>query len=137
MGAEMFQRPGKEAAGSRHEPGVARQAVTAAAEPIRPPTEALMEEVLRRENLLAALKRVQANKGAPGVDGMTVDELPASRRNAWPAIREQLLQGTYVPAPVREVHRPKPGGGTRRLGIPTVLDRFITQAILQVMSPLF
>ncbi len=137
MGAEMFQRPGKEAAGSRHEPGVARQAVTAAAEPIRPPTEALMEEVLRRENLLAALKRVQANKGAPGVDGMTVDELPASRRNAWPAIREQLLQGTYVPAPVREVHLPKPGGGTRRLGIPTVLYRFITQAILQVMSPLF
>jgi RNA-directed DNA polymerase len=137
MGAETFPRPGKEAAGSRHEPGVARQAVTAAAEPIGPPTETLMEEVLRRENLLAALKRVQANKGAPGVDGMTVDELAGYLRKAWPAIREQLLQATYVPAPVREVQLPKPGGGTRRLGIPTVLDRVITQAILQVMSPLF
>lgn len=137
MGAERFQRPGKEAAGSRQEPGVARQAVTAAAEPIGPPTETLMEEVLRRENLRAALKRVQANTGAPGVDGMTVDELPGYLRKAWPAIREQLLQGTYVPAPVREAHLPKPGGGTRRLGIPTVLDRCITQAMLQVMSPLF
>lgn len=137
MGAERFQRPGKEAAGSRHEPGVARQAVTAAAEPIGPPTETLMEEVRRRENLRAALKRVQANKGAPGVDGMTVDELPGYLRKAWPAIREQWLQGTYVPAPVREVQLPKPGGGTRRLGIPTVLDRFITQAMLPVMSPLF
>lgn len=136
MGAERFQRPGKEAAGSRHEPGVARQAVTAAAEPIGPPTETWMEEVLRRENLRAALKRVQANQGAPGVDGMTVDELAGYLRKAWPAIREQLLQGTYVPAPVREVQLPKPGGGTRRLGIPTVLDRFITQAMLQVMSPL-
>ena len=137
MGAERFQRPGKEAAGSRHEPGVARQAVTAAAEPIGPPTETLMEEVLRRENLRAALKRVQANKGAPGVDGMTVDELAGYLRKAWPAIREQLLQGTYVPTPVREVQLPKPGGGTRMLGIPTVLDRFITQAMLQVMSPRF
>jgi len=137
MGAERFQRPGKEAAGSRHEPGVARQAVTAAAEPLGPPTEMWMEEVLRRENLRAALKRVQANTGAPGVDGMTVDELPGYLRKAWPAIREQLLQGTYVPAPVREVPRPKPGGGTRMLGIPTVLDRFITQAMLQVMSPRF
>jgi RNA-directed DNA polymerase len=96
-----------------------------------------MEEVLRRENLRAALKRVQANKGAPGVDGMTVDELAGYLRKAWPAIREQLLQGTYVPAPGREVQLPKPGGGTRMLGIPTVLDRFITQAMLQVMSPLF
>jgi retron-type reverse transcriptase len=97
----------------------------------------LMEEVRRRENLHAALKRVQANNGAPGVDGMTVDELPGYLRKAWPAIREQLLQGTDVPAPVREVQLPKPGGGTRMLGIPTGLDRCITQAMLQVMSPLF
>ena len=137
MRAERFQRPGQRAAGRRHEPGVARQAVTAAAEPIGPPTEAWMEEVLRRENLRAALKRVQANQGAPDVDGMTVDERPEYLRKAWPAIREQWLQGTYVPAPVREVQLPKPGGGTRMLGIPTVLDRFITQAMLQVMSPLF
>jgi group II intron reverse transcriptase/maturase len=86
---------------------------------------------------LAALKRVQTNKGAPGVDGMTVDELPAYLREAWPAIREQLLNATYVPSPVREVHLPKPGGGTRMLGIPTVLDRLITQAMLHVMSPIF
>jgi RNA-directed DNA polymerase len=137
MRAEKFQRPGKEAAGSRHEPGVARQAATAATESIGPPTEALMEEVLRRENLFAALKRVQANKGAPGVDGMTVDELPAYLREAWPAMREQLLEATYIPSPVREVHVPKPGGGTRMLGIPTVVDRLITQAMLQVMSPIF
>jgi len=137
MRAEKHQRPGKEAAGSRHEPGVARQAVTAAAESIGPPTETLMEEVLRRENLFSALKRVKANKGAPGVDGMSVDELPEYLREAWPAIREQLLSETYVPSPVREVRLPKPGGGTRMLGIPTVLDRLITQAITQVMSPIF
>jgi len=137
MRAEKHQRPGKEAAGSRHEPGVARQAVTAAAESIGPPTDTLMEEVLRRENLFAALKRVKANKGAPGVDGMSVEELPSYLREAWPAIREQLLSETYAPSPVREVHLPKPGGGTRMLGIPTVLDRLITQGILQVMSPIF
>ena len=135
MGAERFQRPGKEAAGSRHEPGVARQAVTAAAEPIGPPSATLLEEVRRREHLRAALKRVQANQGAPGVDGMTVDALAGDLRKAWPAIREQLLQGPDAPAPVREVQLPKPGGGTRMLGIPTVLDRFITQAMLPVMSP--
>jgi RNA-directed DNA polymerase len=137
MRVERLQRPRKEAAGSRHEPGVARQTAPADVEPIGPPTEALMEEGLRRENLRTALKRVQANKGAPGVDGMTVDELPDYLRKAWPAIREQLRQGTYAPSPVREVHLPKPGGGTRMLGIPTVLDRFMTQAILQVMSPVF
>ena len=137
MRVERLQRPRKEAAGSRHEPGVARQTAPADVEPIGPPTEALMEEVLRRENLRTALKRVQANKGAPGVDGMTVDELPDYLRKAWPAIREQLLQGTYAPSPVREVHLPKLGGGTRRLGIPTVLDRLMTQAMWPVMSPVF
>ena len=91
MRVEKHQRPGKEVAGSHYEPGVARQTVTAAAETIGPPTETLMEEVLRRENLFSALKRVKANKGAPGVDGMSVDELPEYLREAWPAIREQLL----------------------------------------------
>ena len=137
MGAERFQRPGKEAGSSRHEPGVVRQAVTAAAEPIGPPTDRLMEEVRRRENRRAAWKRVQANQGAPGVDGMTVDERPGSLRKAWPTLREPWREGTYVPAAVREVELPKPGGGTRMLGIPTVRDRCITQAILQVMSPRF
>jgi group II intron reverse transcriptase/maturase len=96
-----------------------------------------MEEVLRRENLFAALRRVQANKGAPGVDGMSVDELPEYLRWAWPEIREQLLSETYVPSPVRAVYLPKPGGGTRMLGIPIVLDRLIAQAILQVLAPIF
>lgn len=137
MGAEKPQRPGKEAAGSRHEPGVVRQTAPAEGEPIGPQTQNLMEEVLRRENLMAALKRVQSNKGAPGVDGMTVDELPDYLRQAWPEIREQLLRETYVPAPVRAVYLPKPGGGTRMLGIPTVLDRLIAQAILQVLVPIF
>ena len=137
MRVERPQQPEKEAAGSRHELGAARQAVTADVDPIDPPTENLMEEVLRRENLLAALRRVQVNKGVPGIDGMTVDELPDYLRTAWPAIREQLLSATYVPSPVREVQIPKPDGGTRMLGIPTVLDRLITQAISQVMSPIF
>ncbi len=137
MGAEKLQRPGKEAAGSRHEPGVVRQAEPAEGEPIEPQTHKLMEEVLRRENLIAALRRVQANQGAPGVDGMTVDELPNFLRQTWAEIREQLLNGTYVPAPVRAVYIPKPGGGTRMLGIPIALDRFIAQATLQVLGPIF
>ena len=137
MGAEKPERPWKEAAGSRHEPGLVRQTATATADPIGPQTQALMEEVLRRENLRKALRRVQSNKGAPGVDGMNVEELPDYLRKEWHTIREQLLRASYVPSPVREVQLPKPGGGTRMLGIPTVLDRFITQAILQVMSPLF
>ena len=95
------------------------------------------DRLLRRENLLKALRRVQSNKGAPGVDGMRVEELPDYLRKEWHTIREQLLSESYVPSPVREVQLPKPGGGTRMLGIPTVLDRFITQAMLQVMSLLF
>lgn len=137
MRVEKLQRPRKEAAGSRHEPGVVRQTAPAGGESIVPQTQSLMEEVLRRENLFAALRRVQANKGAPGVDGMSVDKLPDYLRQAWPETREQLLSETYVPAPVRVVYLPKPEGGTRMLGIPTVLDRLIAQAILQVLMPIF
>ena len=138
MGAETSPNgPGKEAAGSRHEPEHVRQTATANTESIGPQTHELIEEVLRRENLLKALRRVQSNKGAPGVDGMRVEELPDYLRKEWHTIREQLLSESYVPSPVREVQLPKPGGGTRMLGIPTVLDRFITQAMLQVMSLLF
>ena len=137
MSAEKLQRPGKEAAGSRHESRVGRQTASAEGESIAPQTRNLMEEVLRRENLFAAFRRVQANKGAPGGDGMTVNDLPESLRQVWPEIREQLLSETYVPAPVRAVYLPKPGGGTRTLGIPTVLDRLIAQAILQVLVPIF
>jgi RNA-directed DNA polymerase len=98
----------------------------------------LIEQVVRRENLVAAHARVVRNGGAPGIDGMTVDELMSYCRQHWARIREQLLSGTYAPQPVRRMEIPKPDGkGTRTLGIPTVLDRLIQQALLQVLSPLF
>ena len=97
-------------------------------------TEQLMEEVCQRKNLEMALKRVQANKGSPGVDGMTVQKLPDYLRKHWLSIREQLLSGTYQPQPVKRVEIPKPDGGVRKLGIPTVLDRFIQQAVMQVLQ---
>jgi RNA-directed DNA polymerase len=93
-----------------------------------------MEEVCERRNLEAAFRRVQANKGAPGVDGMTVTELEAYLRQHWPRIREQLLSGTYQPQPVKRVEIPKPDGGVRKLGVPCALDRFIQQALLQVLQ---
>src|SRR5690554_1770924 len=93
-----------------------------------------MARVLSRDNLNRALKQVRRNKGAPGIDGMTVDELPDYLRQHWPEIRQQLLQQTYRPKPVRRVTIPKANGGSRPLGIPTVLDRFIQQAIAQVMG---
>ena len=97
-------------------------------------TNRLMEEVCEQENLKAALRRVKVNKGSPGVDGMTVDQLTGYLKQHWPAIREQLLSGTYEPKPVRRVEIPKPdGGGVRKLGIPSVLDRFVQQAVMQVL----
>jgi RNA-directed DNA polymerase len=93
-----------------------------------------MEEVCERENLKAALRRVKANQGSPGVDGMTVIGIKDYLKQHWPAIREQLLSGTYEPKPVRRVEIPKPDGGVRKLGIPTVLDRFIQQAVMQVLQ---
>jgi RNA-directed DNA polymerase len=97
-------------------------------------TNRLMEEVCERENLKAALQRVKANKGSPGVDGMTVIGIKDYLKQHWPAIREQLLSGTYEPKPVRRVEIDKPDGGVRMLGIPTVLDRFIQQAVMQVLQ---
>src|SRR5450432_924572 len=97
-------------------------------------TNRLMEEVCERENLKEAWKRVKANKGSAGVDGITIDGLADYLRQHGPAIREQLLNGTYEPKPVRRVEIPKPDGGVRKLGIPTVLDRLIQQAILQVLQ---
>jgi RNA-directed DNA polymerase len=97
-------------------------------------TSKLMEEVVERENCKEALKRVRTNKGGPGIDGMTVDALPAYLVKHWPANREQLLSGTYEPKPVKRVEIPKPDGGMRKLGIPTVLDRFIQQAVMQVLQ---
>ena len=113
------------------------EASTAANGNERSGTDRLMEEVVERGNVKAALKRVRQNKGSPGVDGMTVDELPEYLAEHWEEIREQLLAGTYQPQPVKRQEIPKSGGGVRELGIPTVLDRFIQQAILQVLQPRF
>src|ERR1700726_3109095 len=97
-------------------------------------TGQLMEEICERENCKQALARVKANKGSPGVDGMTVHKLAGLLRQHWPDIREQLLSGAYKPQPVKRVEIPKPDGGIRKLGIPTVLDRFIQQAVMQVLQ---
>jgi group II intron reverse transcriptase/maturase len=97
----------------------------------------LFERVLSRENMIQALGRVRRNHGSHGVDGMTVDELPAYLESAWPFVKEELLTGTYTPQPVRRVEIPKPDGGTRLLGIPTVFDRLIQQAIAQTLSVIF
>ena len=100
----------------------------------RPAVGPTMEEVLEPGNLKKALERVRRNKGAPGVDGMTVEELGDCLREQWPGIRAQLLEGSYRPQPVRRVGIPKAGGGMRPLGVPTVLDRFIQQAVGQVLG---
>ena len=97
-------------------------------------TERLMEEVCEWENCKQALQRVKANKGSAGVDGMTVQQLPDYLKQHGPEIREQLLTGNYEPKPVRRVEIPKPDGGMRKLGIPSVLDRFVQQAVLQVLQ---
>jgi RNA-directed DNA polymerase len=94
----------------------------------------LMEVIVARDNLKEALRQVKRNKGAPGVDGMTVEALAPYLKEHWPAIRARLLDGTYRPLPVRRVEIAKPGGGKRALGIPTVLDRFVQQAVLQVLQ---
>ena len=123
--------PGSESPGA-----TVRQTTAAETEP-DPAATIVMEEVVRKENLEQALKQVAANKGGPGVDGMTVDELKHYLKAHWPDLKAQLLDGRYKPQPIKAVDIPKPGGGTRRLGIPTVLDRFIQQAILQVMVPVY
>jgi len=97
-------------------------------------TSKLMEEVLEKENLKEALRRVKANAGAPGVDGMTANQLPDYLRENWLRIKEQLLSATYKPQPVRRAEIPKTGGGMRKLGIPSAVDRFVQQAVLQVLQ---
>ena len=113
------------------------EASTAANGNERPGTDRLMEEVVQRGNAKAALKRVKQNKGSPGVDGMTVDDLPEYLAEHWETIRGELLAGTYQPKPVKRQEIPKSGGGVRELGIPTALDRFVQQAVLQVLQPRF
>jgi RNA-directed DNA polymerase len=102
-----------------------------------PQERTMIEEILDPENLSAAWKRVKSNKGAPGIDGMTVGDFPAFAREHWPRISTAIREGNYRPAPVRRVWIPKPDGAQRPLGIPTVLDRVIQQAIAQVLGPLF
>lgn len=99
--------------------------------------EELMEEVVSDANVEVALKAVKGNKGAPGIDGMTTSQLEGHLQKHWPKIRAKLLGGTYAVTPVREVEIPKPNGGSRKLGIPTVLDRFIQQLLLQVLGPIW
>ena len=124
------------AAGEARMPGREETEASRAAHVIENPAsrDRLMEEICERENLKEALRRVKANKGRAGVDGMTVDRITDYLKEHWPAIREELLQGTYEPQPVRRVEIPKPDGRMRKLGIPTVLDRFIQQAVMQVLQ---
>jgi len=115
---------------------------TGGAEARRRPTQPalhvdLMEQVVAAENMHRAWRQVKANKGAPGIDGMRIEDFPAYAREHWATIRGHLLDGRYCPQPVRRVSIPKPGGGERMLGIPTVVDRLIGQAIAQVMTPIF
>src|SRR6201997_2931554 len=112
------------------------ETVTATVELESPaPTEDLMEAICDPDNIETALRAVVRNKGAPGVDGITVKQVPGILKARWPEIEDQLLQGRYQPEPVRRVKIPKPAGGTRNLGIPTVIDRVIQQAVLQRLQP--
>ena len=112
--------------------------ITAGAGDLHEELTDLVLQVLDRSNMMLAYDRVCRNKGAPGIDGMTVGELKADLKIHWPTHKQALLNGIYQPQPVRKVSIPKPGGGQRQLGIPTVLDRLIQQALHQVLiSPLF
>src|SRR6201996_7205837 len=142
LGSDMQQNIQTELDFSSTPAGEAREAgggetelLPATNEPESPArTNRLMEEVWERENLKEALQRVKANKGSAGIDRMTVDGIADYLKQHWLAIRDQLLSGTYQPKPVRRVEIPKPDGGGRKLGIPTVLDRFIQQAVMQVLQ---
>ena len=123
--------------GEAHKETASAFQVSTASDNAEPIGIVTMEEVVRKENLLKALKRVKANKGSPGIDGMTVDDLPDFLKGQWPIIRQQLIDGQFKPQPVKKVMIPKAGGGSRMLGIPTVTDRFIQQALLQVLSPIY
>ena len=134
----MPERPQEAGGGTADGLNVVRQANTAREEQTGDRARSLIEEVLRRENLIIAHERVVRNGGAPGIDGMTVEELMPHCRQHWERIREELRSGRYFPRPVRKVEIPKPDGkGVRVLGIPTVLDRMIQQALLQVLTPIF
>ena len=103
----------------------------------RPLEPVTVEHVVKRDNMLEAWKQVKANKGAPGIDGITIEEFTEYAHENWKGIKASLLDGTYKPAPVKRVEIPKDNGGTRNLGIPVVMDRVIQQAICQVLNPVF
>jgi RNA-directed DNA polymerase len=135
---EIPEASRKARGGTPFEPGRERQAPAAVEDTSTPETTMLLEEVLRDDNLKRAYQKVRSNKGAPGIDGMTVDELGPYLMEHGPRIREAILAGTYAPQPVKRVDIPKAGGGgVRSLGIPVALDRYIQQAILQVLTPIF
>jgi RNA-directed DNA polymerase len=129
-------RPGSTGDGGTEAGGCEESQASAALDQVRVLPDQLMEEVTRTQNLIEAINRVRANKGSAGVDGMTVDELLPWVRQHVQEFVESLQKGTYQPQPVRGVQIPKPGGGVRQLGIPTVVDRLVQQAILQVLDPL-
>jgi RNA-directed DNA polymerase len=130
---DFSSKPTGEARQAGREETESRQAMHESESPAN--TTRLMEEVCERENLLEALRRVKGNKGSAGIDGMTVGQLSGYLKEHWLTIREQLLNGTYKPQPVRRVEIEKPdGGGMRKLGIPTTLDRFLQQAVMQVLQ---
>ena len=129
---DFFSSQTGEAQRVRREESESLRTTSAPESPAR--TDRMMEEIVERENLKLAFRRVKANKGAPGVDGMTVNQLGDHLKQHWPAIWENLLSGTYRPKPVKRVEIPKPDGGVRKLGIPTVLDRFIQQAVMQALQ---
>lgn len=118
------------------EPGGGTEARTATPRPAALALD-LMEEVVSADNMRRALRKVRSNRGSPGIDGMTVDLLESHLRKAWPALKNELLTGEYKPQPIRRVDIPKPDGGTRMLGIPTVVDRLVQQALLQVLTPIY
>jgi RNA-directed DNA polymerase len=134
------EKPGAHPEWSGRKPqvaGLGAANVTGRTDNSKSETERLMEEIISRSNMMAALSRVVANKGAPGVDDMPVTALKGYLHEHWPRIKEELLAGRYRPQPVLKVEIPKPGGGKRVLGIPTVLDRLIQQAVHQVLSQKF
>jgi RNA-directed DNA polymerase len=135
--AEMPESPPEDEGRKPTESGKGASSEAARREPVRPEESQLMEAVVARENMFRAYERVVSNKGAAGVDGMTVEQLKPYLQEHWAKIKEELLKGEYQPQPVRSVEIPKPQGGVRQLGIPTAADRLIQQALHQVLSPIF
>src|SRR6266545_7898774 len=129
--------PSEETGRNLVEPPLGAEVHAAAAGRTKSEGGSLMEAVVERGNMRLAYQRVVENKGAPGVDGLTVAELKDWLKMHWPRVKEALLAGTYIPRPVRRVDIPKPQGGVRTLGVPTVVDRLIQQALHQVMQPIF